>query len=60
MSVKNINNNAIWLYKSFDFKHGFGWFCQVYNNRGDIGFGFSKNKFTAYRLAHLDLKNNLK
>ena len=48
---KNINNRAVWLRKDFDLKHGYGWFCQISNVKFDIGNGFSKNKFTAYRLA---------
>lgn len=42
---------TIWLRKGFDLTHGFGWFCQVYNNNYNVGFGYSKNKFTAVRLA---------
>jgi len=46
---------TVWLRKSFDFVHGYGWHCQYYpphsiRNR-IIGYGFSKNKFTAYRKA---------
>jgi hypothetical protein len=30
-----------------------GYFCQIYDNeyKGVVGFGWSKNKFTAYREA---------
>jgi hypothetical protein len=53
--TKIINNNNVYLHKSFDVMHGFGWFCQIYFTDYKIGFGFdNKSKFTAYRKA---LKN---
>jgi len=49
--IHRTENRTIWLRKSWDLKHGFGWFCQVYGKDFSVGFGFSKNKFTAFRLA---------
>ena len=50
---------TIWLEKTFDLLNGYGWHCQVCNrfDNGTIGYGFSKNKFTAYRIA---LKDSIK
>ena len=44
-------NRTIWLKKSWDLKHGFGWFCQIYGSNYKVGFGYSKNKFTSFRIA---------
>ena len=52
--VHTKNNRTIWLEKTWDLKHGIGWFCQVYIDY-KVGFGFSKNKFTATRLAFKEL-----
>jgi len=40
--VKQINGNIIYLYKSFDLAHGYGYFCQILKPNFDISFGFSK------------------
>lgn len=53
--IHQTENRKIWLHKSFDIKHGFGWFCQVYGKDFKIGFGFNKNKFTSVRNAFKDL-----
>ena len=43
---------SIYLIKSFDLYHGYGWFVSVHLNVFDHGFGFHKtNKFTAVRMA---------
>jgi hypothetical protein len=55
--VHSKNNRTTWLERNFDFTHGCGWFCQIYDEHYNIGFGFSKNKFTAYRTAINNLKS---
>jgi hypothetical protein len=48
--VKQIGNWKVYLYKSFDLKHGYGYFVHSYHNNYSIGFGFHKtNKLTAVR-----------
>lgn len=56
--VKNINGVNVHIQKSFDFKHGRGWFVWAYPDVvwKDRGFGFSKNRFTAVRNALKDIK----
>lgn len=49
------NNRTTWLRKTFDLKHGYGWHCQIYNENHEVTYGFSKNKFTAVRLALKEL-----
>ena len=44
---KVIQGKTIYLYKSWDLMHGYGWFAHSYFNCC-VGFGFHKtNKFTA-------------
>lgn len=45
------NGARVHLYKSFDLVHGRGWFCHIWYDNYANGFGFSKNRFTAYRNA---------
>jgi hypothetical protein len=56
--IHRTENRITWLRKGWDLKHGFGWFCQVYGKDYGIGFGYSKNKFTAFRLALKELGEN--
>lgn len=64
--MKNIHreheNNTIWFRKTWDLTHGYGYHVQIYWKRffaplnrtmytGDITYGFSKNKFTAVKMA---------
>ena len=56
--IHRTEKRTTWLRKSWDLKHGFGWFCQVYGNDYKICFGFIKNKFTAFRLALKELGEN--
>lgn len=45
-----IGNITIYLFKSFDLIHGYGWFVHSYQDDFKIGFGFHKtNKLTAVR-----------
>ncbi len=48
---REFNGGRIWLRKGCDLVHGKGWFAQFYYPDHKIGFGFSKNKFTAVRKA---------
>jgi hypothetical protein len=60
--VKVIGDKKYWFFKGFDFKHGYGYFCQIYYGY-KIGFGFSKNKFRCVKNALKDLyslNNNTK
>ena len=50
-----IDKNYVWLEKWFDLKHGYGWHCHIYDCKGNACYGFSKNKFTAYRTALKEL-----
>lgn len=55
--VKRIGGKKIYLGKTWDLKHGYGWFCQVFNYDFKFGFGFHKtNKFSAVRIAIEDMK----
>lgn len=56
--INRTNQRTTWLRKSWDLKHGYGWFCHIYDANHNVGFGFSKNKFTAIRLAVKDIKLN--
>ena len=50
------NRRSVWLHKTFDLRHGYGYHCQVFDLcMNNIGYGFSKNKFTSYRNAIKDL-----
>lgn len=53
MSSKRIGLCYYSLEYKFTFKNGLGWYCECYSidNTNRDGFGFSKNKFTAFRLA---------
>ena len=48
----NYKNNVvkIYLHRSWDVKHGYGWFSHSYFESFKVGFGFHQtNKFTAVR-----------
>jgi len=45
-----------WFQKTFDFAHGYGYHVHITNKRFDRGYGFSKNKFTAVRMALTKVK----
>lgn len=49
--TKKIDDITVHLHKGCDMVHGRGWFCQCVFADYTIGFGFSKNKFTAVRKA---------
>ena len=54
--VKQVKGNTIYLYKSFDLVHGYGYFCQIIKPDFDILFGFSKkSKIRAVKNAFLNL-----
>lgn len=48
---KEIGPLRIYLYKSWDLVHGYGWFCHIYKDIGKMTFGFSRNKFSAVKIA---------
>ena len=52
---KKSMNHRIWMQKTWDLVHGYGWHIQIYSKKFNVGYGFSKNKFTAVRLAFKDL-----
>ena len=52
--VRTVNNKIVWMEKGFDIVHWYGYHIHVFNLHS-VGYGFSKNKFTAYRLAIKDL-----
>lgn len=54
--IKNIGLNKVWFQKTWDLAMEYGYHIQVYNKKHYVGYGFSKNKFTAYRKALKDLK----
>jgi hypothetical protein len=54
--LKVIDYNQIYLYKSWDLTHGIGYFVRIYALDYSLGFGFSKNKFTAVKEAIKSLK----
>lgn len=56
----NYRNNTvkIYLYRSWDVKHGYGWFSHSVFDSFEVGFGFHKtNKLTAVRQS-LNIKKN--
>lgn len=56
---KEIDNCTVYLYKACDLTHGIGWYCHVYDlNSRFFGFGFSSNRFTAFRNAFSDANKN--
>lgn len=58
MLSKKIYGNKILIHKSWDVKHGRGWFVFAYPEEiwKERGVGFSKNRFTAVRNALKDIK----
>ena len=50
--LKTIDNDRIYLYKSWSLFYGTGYYCHTLNlTTFKIGFGFGKNKFTAVKQA---------
>lgn len=59
--IKRRNDHTILFQKTWDLNHGYGYHIQIYWKKhckwlnkmihDDITYGFSKNKFTAVRMA---------
>lgn len=49
---KRIHGKRFYLGRACDLQNGSGWFCEVFDAKFRMGFGFHKtNKFTAVRNA---------